>query len=576
MHTEIPYLREIVIFLVAAGLVIPLLGRLKISPVLGFLAVGVIIGPYGLARFSAEIPWVSTILISDLDGVRALSELGVIFLLFMIGLELSLSRLWSIRKAVFGMGGAQVVVTAVCITGVLIFLGTSTSVGIVLGGALALSSTAIVMELLVQNRRVGTSTGQAVFSVLLFQDLAVLPILFMVGALTVGDTGSVLPAFGLALGQAGLAVAAILVVGRLLIGPAFRLLGGSHNRELFLAAVLLVILGTATLTEMAGMSMALGAFLAGLVFAETEFRHEIEIDIAPFKGLFLALFFISVGMGINLAIIIADPWTILAGVATLILLKALIAYAVLRLFGNAASVSVEAALLLAQGGEFAFVVITLATALSLIPDQVVQYTLIIVSLSMIATPFLAIIARALALVIEAREAAGMKPHDDVPEDLEGHVVIAGYGRVGQLIGTILDEQGLPHIGVDRDAKRVSRFHRQGAAVIFGDAQHIKIMEKTGLERAAALVVTIDNPVAAERVVHAVRRQIPHLTIYARARDREHAARLVAQGANQVVHEALESSLQLGELALVEAGVPEDTARRLADITRQSEQGVGNA
>ncbi|MDX1542200.1 MAG: monovalent cation:proton antiporter-2 (CPA2) family protein, partial [Geminicoccaceae bacterium] len=294
-------LGEVMVFLIAAGVVVPLIGRLGVGSVLGFLIVGLVLGPFGLARFTEQLPWLEHAVIGDLEGVRALAELGVVFLLFMIGLELSLERLWAMRRAVFGLGGAQVVLTAIVITGVASLFDNTLAAAMVLGAGFALSSTAIVMQLLADNRRLGTATGQTSFAVLLFQDLAVLPILFMVAAFAERGGASVAVAFVLALGQAALAVALILLVGRAVIRPLFRFVGSSASREMFLASVLLVIFGTAVVTEHAGLSMALGAFLAGLVFAETEYRHAIEVDIEPFKGLLLGLFFVSVGMGIDVA-----------------------------------------------------------------------------------------------------------------------------------------------------------------------------------------------------------------------------------------------------------------------------------
>ncbi len=282
-------LRELIVFLVAAGIVVPLGHRLKLSPVLGFLFVGLLIGPYGLAQFTDMFPWLSYAVIADIKGVQALAELGIVFLLFMIGLELSLERLWSLRRLVFGLGGAQVIVTSAVISAIALLFDNSLPVSVVLGAAFALSSTAIVMEVLADNRRLGTRVGRTGFSILLCQDLAVLPVLFLVTAFTVQQDGSVVEGLAIAMGQALIAVAVILVVGRLVLRPLFRFVGNAARREMFLALVLLVIIGTAIATEAAGLSMALGAFLAGLLLSETEYRHEIEVDIEPFKGLLLCL-----------------------------------------------------------------------------------------------------------------------------------------------------------------------------------------------------------------------------------------------------------------------------------------------
>ena len=329
------------VFLVAAGVVVPLVHRLGIGPVLGFLVVGLVIGPFGLARWVEDLPWLAYAVIADLDGVRALAELGVVFLLFMIGLELSIDRLWAMRRSVFGLGGAQVVLTGAVIAAIASLFENSLPVALVLGAGLALSSTAIVMQLFAANRRLGTATGQTCFAVLLFQDLAVLPILFLVEAFGARTEGPVALAFATALGQAVLAIAVILIIGRLVIRPIFRFVGSGASREMFLAAVLLVIIGTAIATAHAGLSMALGAFLAGLLFAETEYRHEIAVDIEPFKGLLLGLFFVSVGMGIDLAQVAAKTLWLAASVIGLFLVKGAIFYGLARLAGRPRSVALE-------------------------------------------------------------------------------------------------------------------------------------------------------------------------------------------------------------------------------------------
>jgi len=571
VNIEALELHGAMVFLVAAGVVVPLVRRLAISPVLGFLVIGLAIGPYGLGRFVDRLPWLGYAVISDLEGVRALAELGVVFLLFMIGLELSLARLWAMRRLVFGLGGAQVAITGVVIAAIASLFDNTLPAAMVIGAGFALSSTAIVMQLLAENRRLGTATGQASFAILLFQDLAVLPILFLVGALAAQSNGSPVVAFLLAIGQATLAAAAILAVGRLAIRPLFRLVGSTASREMFLALVLLVIIGTALATEQAGLSMALGAFLAGLMFAETEYRHEIEVDIEPFKGLLLGLFFVSVGMAVDLSRIAERPLWLLAAVLGLFLVKGPIVYALARLFGHPRSAALEAGLLLGQAGEFAFIVVGLAFSLALIPDDRVQFMLIVAGLTMVATPPVAQVARRLARRLEAREARESQGAAGLPDELAGHVIVVGYGRVGQMLGSILDAQELPHIGLDTDARLVAQFRERGGCVFYGDASRPEMLRKVGAERAHQLVVTMDSPLAAERVVAAAHRHWPELAIYARARDIAHARRLIAQGARHVIPETLEASLELGEMVLTGAGLPDEAARRLIEVRRQAEQ-----
>lgn len=571
MHMETLNLREVVVFLVAAGVVVPLMNRLRISPVLGFLVVGLVIGPYGLARFVDEAPWLAYIVIADLDEVRHFAELGIVFLLFMIGLELSIDRLWAMRRLVFGLGGAQVVVTGIAIAAIASLFANTLQIAIILGAGFALSSTAIVMQLLAENRRLGTATGRNSFAVLLLQDLAVLPILFLVSAFADKSGDSVVVAFIWAIAQALIAVAIILVLGRLVIRPLFRFIGSAASREMFLAFVLLVIIGTALATQQVGLSMALGAFLAGLLLAETEYRHAIEVDIDPFKGLLLGLFFISVGMSIDVLQVVANPFWLIVATIGLYLVKTPIVYVLVRLFGEPRSVAIEAGLLLGQGGEFAFLVVGLAFTLGLMPSGTAQFMLIVASLTMLVTPLIAHLARQLARRIEARDTKRGQPEADLPHDIADHIIVVGYGRVGQMLGSILAAQELPHIGLEIDAKLVDKFRASGAGVFYGDASRPELLRSFGAERAAALVVTMDSPSAAERVVETARGEWPHLTIHARARDLDHARRLIALGADHAIPETTEASLKLGEMVLTGAGIPDDTARQLIDGRRKSEQ-----
>lgn len=570
MHVEALKLHEVVVFLVAAGVVVPLVRRLGVSPVLGFLLVGLVIGPHGLGRFVGQFPWLEHLVITDLEGVRALAELGVVFLLFMIGLELSLERLWAMRRMVFGLGTAQVVLTGAVIAFIAsLFEGNTTTAAIILGAGFALSSTAIVVQLLSEKRRLATATGRTAFSILLLQDLAVLPILFLVVALAAEGGSSPAAAFAWALTQAAVAVAVILVIGRLILQPLFHFVGSAASREMFLASVLLVIIGMGLATEQVGLSMALGAFLAGLLFAETEYRDVIELDIEPFKGLLLGLFFVSVGMSIDIAQVAAKPAWLVASVIGLFLVKGPIIYVLARVFGEPRSVALEAALLLGQGGEFAFLVLGLALSLGLMPDATVQFMAIVAGLTMLVTPMVANLARRLAVQLESQQARSGQ-NVEAAQDLDGHVIIVGYGRVGQLLGSVLTDKELPFVALDNDAELVGKFRKAGASVYFGDAAQPALLERFGIARAAALVVTMDSPRAARSVVAAAKRLRPDLAIHARARDSAHARELLEVGAQFVVPETIEASLQLGELVLKGTGLPDDVARRSIEMRRQQE------
>jgi CPA2 family monovalent cation:H+ antiporter-2 len=567
----IPYLREIVIFLVAAGIVVPVLHRFRVSPVLGYLIVGGIIGPYGLGLLLADTDWLSLAVITDLEGARRLGELGVIFLLFMIGIELSLDRLWSMRRLLFGLGGLQVALTGAAIAAIIWSLGGAPEAAIVLGACLALSSTAVVMQLLIERRQLGTSLGRASFSILLLQDLAVVPILFIVGVFGAAADRGLWIDLVLAIAKAVGVIGAIFVAGRLVLRPLFRLVSHAHSAEMFMAAALLVVIGAALITGATGFSMALGAFLAGLLLAETEYRHAIEIDIEPFKGLLLGLFFISVGMGIDYRLVGAYSPHLLAALFGLFTLKAVIVILLARLFGLPAHTAAEMGLLLGQAGEFAFVVVALARSLGLLADNMAQFVLIVVGLSMMATPLIAAGARRLAAMVEKREAERAHAGSlTALEGLEGHIVIAGFGRVGRTLGALCDAEGLGYIALDVDSANVAEGRRDKLPVYFGDAARIEMLRRARLAAARALVLTMDNPAAAEQVVRKARLEYPELPIFARARNRTHARTLLALGASEVVPENLESSLQLAGRVLAATGCPEDVVARRIDAQRSAE------
>jgi len=560
-------LHDAVVFLAAAGLVIPVVKRLKISPVLGFLLIGLAVGPHGLARFTENYPWLNYLLITDVAGVRALAELGVVFLLFMIGLELSIERLWGMRRLVFGMGSAQVVLSGLVIAGIAWGFGNSAEASIVLGACLALSSTAIVMQLLIEQERFGSPVGHGSFAVLLAQDIAVVPILFLVGTFGAHVSGSVVVALALAFGEALLAIFVIVAVGRLVLRPVLRFVAAAGSPELFMAATLLVIIATASATHAAGLSAALGAFLAGLLVAECEYRHEIEINIEPFKGLLLGLFFMSVAMGIDLSEILADPGWIAISIVGLFAIKTLITTALARLFGFSWAQALEMGLMLGQGGEFAFVVVGLALGFELLPELTAQFMLIVVSATMFLTPFVARLARTVGRAIEANEQAPVAESFDVPKDLEGHVIIVGFGRTGQLLAALLGRQKIAHVSLDLNPSRVAHNRAEGLPIYLGDARRSAMLAKVGLSRAAALAVCTDDPGATEAVLHAARQLAPGIPIVARARDNDHAASLLALGATQAVPEVLEAGLELGHVALEHAGIPTHVARDLVDAQR---------
>ncbi len=564
---HIPYLREVILFLVVAGFAVPLLQR-RVSPVLGYLLIGGLIGPYGLGLLADAFPLAAFLVIDDLDGVRALAEIGVVFLLFAIGLELSLDRLWAMRRLVFGLGSAQILLTGVVIGGVAYAWGNPGPAALVLGACLALSSTAIVMQLLIEKSRLTTPVGRSAFSVLLMQDLAVVPILFIVGVLGTASEGQgVLGGLALALGEAAITVVVIYAVGRLVLRPLFRATAQSGSREAFMAMILLIVLGTAAITGAVGLSMALGAFLAGLLIAETEYRHQVEVDIEPFKGLMLGLFFMSVGMGIDWRVLMETPLLIAASVIGLIAIKAVLNVSLFLLWKTPIHRAVEAGLLLAQAGEFAFIVVGLAMSLDLLPGSTGQFMLIVASLTMVLTPGLAGLARKLADRIENRQNERHPDAVDQMEDMEGHVLIAGFGRVGRMIASILDREGLPYIAIDKDPIIASEARASGLPVRFGDASRLEILQANHVRQAAALVITLGDAKNTELLTQRMREAAPHVPLFVRARDKEQADRLTDAGATAAVPETVEASLQLAARLLEGCGLDDEVIQRRLQLER---------
>lgn len=549
-----PY-KEALLFLATAGVVVPLFRRLKISPVLGFLAAGVIIGPFGLGRLAKQYPLLGSLSFGNIEEIAPLAEFGIVFLLFMIGLELSFERLARMRKLVFGFGALQVLSCMLVLGAVAMQFDQTPSSAIILASALALSSTAIAIPELVDRKRLKTASGRTIFSVLLFQDLLVAPLLFMVSILGARvSSGAGLGAGPLyALLPAAAALAVIVGVGRLLLRPLFHQVALTRSTEFFMAACLLVVIGTGVISAAAGLSMALGAFIAGLLLAETEYRREIEVTIEPFKGLLLGLFFVSIGASLDLSQVWAAPGQTLGVAAGLILLKMLTIYLTGRMMQLNASVARETAFLLAPGGEFAFVMIAAAIAAKVVPGPIGHSAMVAVTLSMFAIPPLAALAQRLAPPkVETDIDVSIAPN---PDDGPSRVLVVGYGRVGRLVGEMLARHDIPYVACDGDARVVSLERKSGAPVYWGNAARPEFLDKLGLSKARALVVTMNAPTAIEEIVAHARAARPDLTIIARARDAHHATLLYKLGVSDAIPETIEASLQLSEAVLVDLGVP---------------------
>ena len=566
-HGGLPFLGEIVLFLVLAGVLIPLLSRLRVNQVLGFLVIGCLFGPFGLGSLVDDYGWLSHISFPRIEGVRALAELGIVFLMFTIGLELSVERLIAMRHWVFGVGSAQVIVTALVIGLIAYAFGNGIEAAVILGMVLSFSSTAVVMQLLVQRRELGTPMGRGVFSVLLLQDLAVVPMIILVTLLGQSSGDAFLFAVVMAIVKAIVAIGGIYLLGRRAIRPLFHHLGASGQADTFMALTLLATLGIAALTSFAGLSLTLGAFLAGLLLAETEYRHEVEVTIEPFKGLLMGLFFMSVGMNVDPAAFLRDPIWLPLAVIGLIAIKSIIAAISLRMGGLPLSSSVEGGLLLGQGGEFAFIVVAIAITGELIDYEIGQFMLLVVGCSMIVTPLLAKFGRYAQLKIELRWPSVKHDDPDWPADISGHVVIAGFGRVGQLVASVLDTQQVIAVIIEQDARLVRRWfgHRY---IVTGDASRPELLKKLHIDTAAAVIITMDHTAAAVRTVHAIRKEYPNVPIVARARDEQHAVSLRDVGATLVVPETLESSLQLSGFALSALGVSEETTMQILEQRRE--------
>jgi CPA2 family monovalent cation:H+ antiporter-2 len=546
---------NIVAFLATAGVVAPLVKRLKISPILGFLAAGVALGPQGLGRFVPQAPWLDYFTVSKPQQISEMAELGVVFLLFSIGIELSWERLRLMRRLVFGMGALQTAFCGGLIAAVGMLLGVDPGAALSVGAALALSSTALVVPVMSEGGRLHSPSGRAVFSVLLFQDLAVAPILVAISLASGpngGESGGHSPWITLATATLGLI--GIIVAGRLVLRPIFRSAAKAKSQDLFMAASLLVIIGAGLTAELLGLSMALGAFVAGLLLAETEFRHEIDTLIGPFRDLLLGLFFVSVGIGLNLSLIAASPALILGAAAGFVALKAVAAAALGRGFGLRGGAAIETGLLLAAGGEFAFVILDQAAQARILPAAIGQAMVVSATLSMFAIPSLGALGARLGRAQSTADAAARAAPPAAPT-VEPKVLIIGYGRVGRLVAEMLERHEFAWVAIDRDLRAVDQARQKGHEVYYGDASRPELLERCGLAAAPGVVLTTDEPEAAEAVAAAVRRLRPDVVLVARARDARHARKLYELGATDAVPETIEASLQLSEAVLVDIGVP---------------------
>lgn len=561
------WLKDALVFLVAAGLLVPLLRLSRVSSVLGFLLAGVVLGPFGLGALTTQWAALELVTISEPKAATPLAELGVLFLLFLIGLELSPNKLWSMRKIVYGVGGLQAGLSALLIATVLYAAGLSAPAAIIGGLALALSSTAIVMQLLIEDRRAAGATGQSALGVLLFQDILVAPILILTGFLAQDSDAPLVQLLLTSLLEGTVALAVIVVLGRYALRHVFRFAAEAGGRDFLMALTLLTVVGASILTASAGLSLALGAFLAGVLLGETEFKHQVQIDLEPFKGLLLGLFFMTVGMSLDLPGVARHLWLILSSLAGLLVLKTIVAWLACRIVTGDRALAFETAFLLAPAGEFAFVIMAVGASGTIFDANERTIIAAVAGLSMITTPLLGRLGSVISRRIARSEEPGVEA--SISPDLSGHVVIAGFGRVGRAIARVLRAEEADMVAIDQKPNLVAREYVQGWRVFYGDASRLEFLEHVGCEHARLFVVTVDDPLSAEAIVSAIRRTGTDAPILARAADVENAMRLRRAGASYVIPDAIEAGLQLAARALEEFGYASETVRDRIAVERES-------
>ncbi|MFA9200051.1 MAG: cation:proton antiporter [Cypionkella sp.] len=536
---------DALVILGAAGIVIPVFHRFRITPVMGFILIGILVGPFGLGRLVPEHPWLYHVTISEPEALEPFAEFGIVLLLFTIGLELSFKRLWTLRRLVFGLGALELLVIGSILATILAGLGQAWTGALALGFALAFSSTAIVLPI------AGTTSpvGRAALSMLLFEDIMIVPIIFILGALAPHAQADGWDGLFRTLWQGLVVVTALLIAGRVALPRLFSQAARTKSPELFLAASLLVVIGASLATAAVGLSPIVGALIAGLLIAETEFHTEVEGIIEPFKGLALGVFLITIGMTIDLSAVWDQLGLIALAVAGVLSLKALVTGALLRLMGARKGTAAETGLLMASPSETTLIVLSAATAALVLDPETAQFWQIVTAIGLTITPLLARVGRGVGRRMDPLPAL------DEGDRGEPKVIIVGAGRVGRLVADMLVKHGMQYVAVDSDADIIDRARRKGYRAVFGDAARSRALERLGIERAPAVVLTMDQPVLAQHLTTKLRKDYPELPIIARARDLNHAAALYLAGASHAVPETLESSLQLSEAVLVDVGIP---------------------
>jgi CPA2 family monovalent cation:H+ antiporter-2 len=544
--TITPFLSDALVILGAAGIVIPVFARFRITPIIGFILIGVAVGPFGLGSLVPRIPWLEHITITNPEALTPFADFGIVLLLFAIGLELSFNRLWQMRKLVFGLGALELLIIG---TSLAAFLGLAGSIdwigALALGFALAFSSTAIVLP--ISGTR--TPVGKAALSMLLFEDIMIVPIIFILGALAPNASDEGWTGIAETLWQGGLVIAVLLIAGRFALPRLFAQAARTKSPELFLAASLLVVIGSSLATALVGLSPIVGALIAGLLIAETEYHTEVELIMEPFKGLALGVFLITIGMSIDLVAISAQIGSIALAVVGVLVFKAIVTGTLLRLMGARRGTAAETGVLMASPSETTLIVLAAATSALVVDRETAQFWQTVTAIGLTVTPLLAKLGQVLA-----RQVDGVAEHTAITDNDAPRTIIVGGGRVGRLIADMMQTHGKPYVMIDTNPDLIAAAKRDGYRATFGDAARGDALTKLGVETAPAVVLTMDEPVLAQRLVTKLRQSYPDLLIVARARDTDHAAAMYRAGASHAVPETLESSLQLSEAVLVDIGV----------------------
>jgi len=547
------YLFDILAILLATVIIVPFFHAIRLGAILGYLTAGVVLGPWGLG------------VITEVDEIRHLAEFGVIFLLFILGIELKPDKLLQMWKMVVGLGLGQLLITAAILYAVAIGCGLSSSEALVVSFGLALSSTAFCLKLLSERGGISTVMGRMSFSILLLQDLAVVPLLALVSFLAGSEAGGAATEFNYL--YAILVIIGLLFAGRYLLNPILGRIVASQDPEVFISVALLLVLGVAWLMESVGLSMALGAFLAGLMLAESHYRHQIEADILPFRGILLGLFFMTVGMGIDFGLLWDQLGLIILLAIGLMSIKAAVVYGLARVSGARHDVALQTGVLLSQSGEFGFVMLGFAAASGVLETKLSQMMILIITLTMVLTPFVVKLANVWILKFYKPDLKDQDKYAEFIDESEEHVILAGFGRVGARIGALLGAAGVPYIALDLKQDRVKNARAQGFPVFFGDASQVKVLQSAGADRAKMLVIALEEPESVSRLVSQVRQYYSDMPIHARARDRFHCASLITHGATTTVSETLEISLRLTEEVLLGSGVEEEDVKRVIEEFR---------